>query len=133
MAKSNRKSSQKRKSSNRRRRPQAPPPAPRGFYRGPLPLPGRAPVPLNKYRQASVEACQVKHRDQARDKYVLARNRRAQMMAGYVPVQPEYYPVEAPPQPLMIAAPPVQYAPSVQYAPQQYVAAPQQYPYGFGY
>eukprot|EP01006_Ploeotia_vitrea_P048357 TRINITY_DN67225_c12_g8_i1.p1 TRINITY_DN67225_c12_g8~~TRINITY_DN67225_c12_g8_i1.p1 ORF type:complete len:162 (-),score=14.17 TRINITY_DN67225_c12_g8_i1:439-924(-) len=54
---------------------------PRGYYRGPLPLPGRKPVTLKAYRKAAERNTKVKHRDQARDKYILARNRRAQMAA----------------------------------------------------
>lgn len=88
-------------------------PAPRGYYRGPLPLPGRDPVSLGSYRKAAVRATQTKHRDQARDKYVLARNRRAQLIAaGQLPQAPAPEALPPPPmvgfgpEPLAITGPP---------------------------
>eukprot|EP01006_Ploeotia_vitrea_P067652 TRINITY_DN97999_c0_g1_i1.p1 TRINITY_DN97999_c0_g1~~TRINITY_DN97999_c0_g1_i1.p1 ORF type:complete len:158 (+),score=34.11 TRINITY_DN97999_c0_g1_i1:47-520(+) len=61
--------------------PGTPASRPRGYYRGALPLPGRKPVTLKAYRKAAERNSKVKYRDQARDKYILARNRRAQMAA----------------------------------------------------
>jgi hypothetical protein len=125
--------------------PKTIPPAPRGFFRGPLPLPGRKPVTLSRYREAAVRKCTVKHRDQARDKWVLARNRRAQLSAGYIPptVQPTYPMIEAPyvQAPLQITAPPVEYveygygAPQIAYPPQEMapIYAPQYAPAFNGY
>lgn len=107
--------------------------APRGYWRGPLPLPGRQPVPLADYRKAALENSVVKHRDQARDKYVLARNRRAQLAAQeqlaliaetqqqtlLLPPPPVYSPYVAPTQ---YVAPPAPYYPPTQYyAPSPYV------------
>eukprot|EP00992_Anisonema_acinus_P015756 TRINITY_DN9877_c0_g1_i1.p1 TRINITY_DN9877_c0_g1~~TRINITY_DN9877_c0_g1_i1.p1 ORF type:complete len:176 (+),score=22.31 TRINITY_DN9877_c0_g1_i1:51-578(+) len=82
------------------------PPAPkavaRGYWRGPLAVPGRKPVSLEAYRQAATRNCRIKHRDQARDQWILRRNRHNQLAAGYTPFDNVALPQEYLPAPVVI-------------------------------
>eukprot|EP00994_Dinema_validum_P000505 NODE_1097_length_1102_cov_226.223172_g844_i0.p2 GENE.NODE_1097_length_1102_cov_226.223172_g844_i0~~NODE_1097_length_1102_cov_226.223172_g844_i0.p2 ORF type:complete len:222 (+),score=41.06 NODE_1097_length_1102_cov_226.223172_g844_i0:62-727(+) len=110
------------------------PAVPRGYYRGPQAVAGRKPVPLAEYRKAAIRNCRVKHRDQARDKYVLERNRRNQLAAGYVPGEnpavPQYQQpmIEYQPQQI-VEVPMLMEAPQQQYYIQEPTYAPQQTSY----
>jgi hypothetical protein len=82
-------------------------------------------VSLNAYRGAALRATKIKHRDQARDKYVLARNRRAQVLAGTVVPQVPY-PEALPAPPAYPAIEYPGYSPVYEQAP---IVAPADYGY----